>query len=188
MENNSKSQSVINSTRNWVETIVVELNLCPFAKKELIKDRIRFVVSEANTNEGLLKDLDDEFELLQQNGSIETTILIHPNVLSDFYDYNEFLYDVNEVIVTRELEGVFQIASFHPNYQFGGTQPNDAENYTNRSPYPILHILREDSLETALGNYPDADLIPERNVKLLSELGITKMQAMLQACITDGNT
>lgn len=181
-ENTPATQSIIDSTKRWIETVVIGLNLCPFAKQELTKNRIRFSVSEATSDSELLNDLDREFELLLKDNSIETTVLIHPKVLEDFLDYNEFLYNANEALIKNNLEGVFQLASFHPKYQFGGTQVSDVENYTNRSPYPILHILREGSLETALENYPDSALIPERNVRLLNQLGTTKMQNLLKSC------
>ncbi|MBV1882428.1 MAG: DUF1415 family protein [Pseudomonadales bacterium] len=187
-ENTPATQSIIESTQHWIQTVVIGLNLCPFAKQELMKNRIRFSVSEAISESELLKDLDKEFELLLKDSAVETTVLIHPKVLEDFLDYNEFLYHANEALVKNNLEGVFQLASFHPKYQFGGTQVSDVENYSNRSPYPSVHILREGSLETALENYPDSELIPERNIKLLNELGITKMKNLLEGCTENVGT
>ena len=168
--------------RHWVETVVVGLNLCPFAKRELVNDRVRFSVSEAETEEQLLVDLQAELELLNNEETVETTLLIHPRVLQDFFDYNQFLNYVDRLLTQMELEGVYQVASFHPDYQFSGTRPVDVENYTNRSPYPMLHLIREDSLERAIASYPDPDRIPERNIELLERLGRDKMQALLQAC------
>lgn len=172
-------EKIILAVRNWVENLVVGLNLCPFAKRELVKNRVRFVTTTANNEEQLVLALQAELTLLNNDPSIETTVLIHPEVLQDFYDYNDFLDVADAVLVEMELDGVYQIASFHPDYQFGGTQADDAENYTNRSPYPVLHLLREDSLEQVIADYPDVDDIPERNIALMNELGTPKLQALL---------
>ena len=177
-----KDEQIIAAVRHWVETMVVGMNLCPFAKRELVKARVRFVTTEADNQEALLLALHDELERLTQQPDIETTLLIHPQVLQDFYDYNDFLYLADRLLVQMELEGVYQIASFHPDYQFGGTEPEDAENYTNRSPYPVLHLLREDSLERVIADYPNVDDIPERNIALMNELGTNKLKALLQDC------
>jgi len=176
---------VAGQVRRWVESLVVGLNLCPFAKREMMKNRVRYSVTESETEERLLMDLQAELELLDRDEAIETTLLIHPAVLQDFYDYNQFLNDADSLLTRMRLNGVYQIASFHPDYQFGGTEPDAAENYTNRSPYPMLHLIREDSLERAIANYPDSDQIPERNIKLLNSMGRDRMKALLQACIKD---
>jgi len=175
-------EKTIGPVRHWVETVVVGLNLCPFARRELVNGRVRFSVSEAETEEQLLADLQAELELLNNDEAVETTLLIHPGVLQDFFEYNQFLNYVDRLLMQMELEGVYQVASFHPDYQFSGTRPDDVENYTNRSPYPMLHLIREDSLERAIASYPDPDRIPERNIELLESLGRDKMQALLQAC------
>ncbi len=185
MGNSLENDTVIRSVRHWVETVVVGLNLCPFAKRPLVKNRIRFHVSDAATEEQLLSDLEAELNYLKHESTVETTLLIHPKVLQDFYTYNQFLGTADSLLSLMEMEGVFQIASFHPDYQFGGTEPGDVENYTNRSPYPMLHLIREESLEQAIANYPDADLIPERNIALLKRLGQGKIQALLKACYDD---
>lgn len=178
-------KNIIGATRTWVETVVVGLNLCPFAKRELSANRVRFSVTQAATEELLLVELRVELELLSQDESIETCLLIHPEALQDFYDYNQFLDDVDGLLRETKLEGVFQIASFHPDYQFGGTEPDDAENYTNRSPYPLLHLIREASLEQAVANYPHAERIPQRNIALANSMGAGKMKALLNACSHD---
>ncbi|MDH3608055.1 MAG: DUF1415 domain-containing protein [Gammaproteobacteria bacterium] len=167
---------IIQFTQQWVESFVVELNLCPFAKRELINNRVRFSVTEAITEEQLLETLQIELELLNNNTLIETTLLIHPRVLQDFYDYNQFLNFADSLLLEMELVGVYQIASFHPDYQFSDTNPEDVENYTNRSPFPMLHILREESLEKAIDNYPDVDQIPSRNIELINSLGADKLE------------
>lgn len=174
---------IIEATRRWVEQVVVAFNLCPFAKRELVKDRVRFVVSKAKDEATLLDELAHELALLNVDEAVETTLLIHPQVLQDFYHYNDFLEAADELLVDMNLEGVYQVASFHPDYQFGGTEPDDVENYTNRSPYPMLHLLREDSLSEAIDNYPEVDLIPERNIDCMNEQGFEKMQTLLNACL-----
>jgi len=179
----AKDESIILAVRQWVDTLVVGMNLCPFAKRELVKDRVRFISTEVTTEEELLVLLQAELELLNSEPSIETTLLIHPEVLQDFYDFNDFLNFTDHLLVEMDLEGVYQIASFHPDYQFGGTEPEDAENYTNRSPYPVLHLIREESLERAIASYPDVNEIPERNIALMNELGSEKLQQLLKSFI-----
>ncbi len=178
-------ESIVLAVRKWVETLVVGMNLCPFAKRELVKSRVRFVSTAATTPEQLLLVLQAELELLNTDPAVATTLLIHPQVLQDFYDFNDFLDLADSLLLDMQLEGVYQIASFHPDYQFGGTQPDDAENYTNRSPYPVLHLLREDSLEQVIADYPNVDDIPERNIELMNNLGAGKLQAMLKSCLND---
>lgn len=165
-------------SRLWVETFVVGLNLCPFAKKELMGDRIRFEATDAKSEIDLLVALKKELELLESDPSIETTLLIHPSVLTEFDDYNQFLDQTDELLVSLDLEGVYQIASFHPDYQFGGTKPEDAENYTNRSPYPMLHLLREESLEKAIESHSAIEAIPAHNIELMNSLGVERIKEM----------
>jgi len=173
---------IVRSVRRWVKSVVVDLNLCPFAKRELVKNRVRFVVTKATSEAQLLVALEDELELLGSEPSVETTLLIHPGVLQDFYTYNQFLNNADALLRQMKLEGVYQIASFHPDYQFAGTEQDDVENYTNRSPYPMLHLIREESLERAIASYPDVDNIPEQNKKLMESLGEIKMKELLGAC------
>lgn len=177
------SDNIKDSVRRWLETVVIDLNLCPFAKRELIKNRIRFTVTEANNEALLLESLQTELELLNDSADIETTLLIHPHVLQDFYDYNDFLNLADECLVIMQLDGIYQIASFHPDYQFSDTAVDDVENYSNRSPYPMLHILREDSLEQAITSHPDTLQIPEDNIARLQALGLPKIQALLNSCL-----
>ena len=169
-------------TRNWLESIVIDLNLCPFAKKEYLNDWVRFSVSTVDSRENLLQDLVIELALLNKQPKIETTLLITPVTLTDFDTYNQFLNFTDALLKQMKLEGVFQIASFHPNYQFAGTQASDVENYTNRSPYPILHILREASLQTAIAAHPDTEQIPKDNVQQMRTLGIDHMEKRLRDC------
>ena len=180
--------SISNSVKKWVEDMVVGLNLCPFAKRELLAGRVRFFVSEAESEEQLLMDLHSELNMLNAEDGIETTLLIHPAVLQNFSEYNQFLDYAEGLLVELELEGVYQIASFHPDYQFAETEPDDVENYTNRAPYPVLHLIREQSLERAVANYPNPEQIPERNVALLRDLGREKILALLKGCLLDSYT
>ncbi len=177
------TQQVEASVRKWVDTFVVGMNLCPFAKRELVKQRVRFTVTEASTEDELLQALQAELELLETDPSVETTLLIHPAVLGNFLDYNQFLDIADALLLQMQLDGVYQVASFHPDYQFGGTAPWAAENYTNRSPYPILHLLREESLDRVLGDNPDADQIPQRNIDLMNSMGEEKLAALLADCL-----
>ncbi|MEQ8205045.1 MAG: DUF1415 domain-containing protein [Woeseia sp.] len=184
MEAHTKADVV----RRWVEKLVVGLNLCPFAGRELTQDRVRFVVSEATTEVQLLEALEAELLVLNDDDSVETTLLIHSEVLQDFFDYNQFLDTADRLLVEMELEGVYQIASFHPAYQFADTAADDAENYTNRSPYPLLHILREASLEKSIDAYPDVEEIPARNIERMNSLGREKLELLMRGCIEGGET
>lgn len=162
------------------------MNLCPFAKRELTRNRVRFALTVAETEEALLMALQAELELLNSNTAIETTLLIHVNVLQDFDDYNQFLNYTDKLLRQTGLEGVYQIASFHPHYRFDGTGSDDAENYTNRSPYPMLHIIREESLAGVIAESANVDQIPARNIALMNKLGQARLRTLLQAC-TNGN-
>lgn len=175
-------ERITGATRCWVETVVIGLNLCPFAKREMVNNSVRFSVTTADSEQQLLVDLQDEMELLSGDDAVETTLLIHPRVLQSFSDYNEFLSVAEDLLRKLDLEGILQVASFHPSYQFSGTEPGDAQNYTNRSPYPMLHLLREESLEQAIANHPDSRLIPIRNVAHVRNLGGARMRSLLQAC------
>lgn len=164
---------VIQETRAWLEKAVIGLNLCPFAKPVHVAGRIRYAVSRADTSEALLADLLVELQTLAAADpeEIETTLLIHPRVFSDFLDYNDFLGVADAALEELDLVGEIQVASFHPRYQFEGTGPDDIENYTNRSPYPILHLLRESSVDQAVAAFPDTDRIYETNIETLQKLG-----------------
>ena len=164
---------VIAATRLWIERAVIGLNLCPFAKAVEVKNQIRFVVSLARTRDDLLFDLADELRLLAAADPevCDTTLLIHPQVLTDFPDYNDFLDIADAAVDALGLDGVVQVASFHPDYQFAGTRPDDIDNYTNRAPYPTLHLLREDSVERAVAAFPDTEKIYENNIRTLRQLG-----------------
>jgi hypothetical protein len=168
------SSDAISETREWIERVVIALNLCPFAKSVYVSGRVAFVVSAARTADALLGDLERELRTLSRTApeDIETTVLIHPFVLTSFLDYNDFLDAADAAVDRLDLTGILQIASFHPDYQFAGTAPDDVTNYTNRSPYPVLHLLREESVERAVDAFPGAERIPERNIETMRRLGL----------------
>ena len=166
-------EEVVAATRDWLERAVIGLNLCPFAKAVHVKNQIRYAVSAAQTPENLLADLVSELRILQaaDPSEIDATLLVHPRVLADFLDYIDFLDLADAVVAAEGLAGEIQIASFHPQYQFAGTRPEDIENCSNRSPYPTLHLLREASIARAVAAFPDASQIYERNIESLRRLG-----------------
>ena len=178
------NDTYIAQTRYWLENVVLQHNLCPFAHQPFNKGQIRFVVTDSARPEFVLEDLLQELALLRATpaNEVETTLLILPAALEDFYDYNDFLDMVDALSEQAGYVGEFQVASFHPDYQFADTRPEDAENYTNRSPYPMLHLIREASLEQAIAHYPDVDGIPERNIETMNRLGSTHHQQVLAAC------
>lgn len=164
----------------WLEKAVIGLNLCPFAKSVHVNQRTRYVVSEASEPEALLKELAHELLLLNRADpdEIETTLVIHPAVLQDFLDFNDFIGAADALVEDLELDGQLQIASFHPQFQFEGTALDDITNYTNRSPYPILHLLRESSIERATETMADTDAIFEANIATLEKLGLAGWLAL----------
>ncbi|MDY6798783.1 MAG: DUF1415 domain-containing protein [Pseudomonadota bacterium] len=170
---------VISDTRRWVERVVVGLSLCPFARKELEADRVRFVETDADSEEALLQALHAELQHLEDSPETETTLLILPAALRDFDDYLNFLAMAEDLLDYLGLEGVYQIASFHPRYRFEGTGPEDTENYTNRSPWPMLHLLREDSLAQAIDRHPDVEGIPGRNIELMNRMSVARLRELM---------
>ncbi len=169
----TESESVLYATREWLEKAVIGLNLCPFAKAVQVHGQIRYAVSDAPTEMILLEDLRTELQTLQATPpeQVDTTLLIHPHVLVDFADYNRFLDLAEDALAEARLVGVIQIASFHPRYAFAGTAADDITNYTNRSPYPMLHLLREASVTRAVRSHPDPARIFETNIATMKRLG-----------------
>lgn len=159
--------------RRWLERAVIGLNLCPFAKSVYLKAQVRIVVSDASTERALLEQLGEELALLRDTPpeQVDTTLLVHPQVLGDFLDYNDFLDDADALVEAMDLAGELQVASFHPDYRFADTDPDDAGNLTNRAPYPVLHLLREASIDRAVAAYPQPDAIIERNIATMQDLG-----------------
>jgi uncharacterized protein len=164
---------VIDATQHWLTRAVIGLNLCPFAKGVHVKNQIRYAVSEARTLEDVMADLEQELRQLADTDSeqVDTTLLIVPHALRDFTEYNDALFFADTLLKQLKLQGELQIASFHPMYRFDGTGPDAIENYTNRAPYPIFHLLREASIERAVDAFPDAADIYERNMDTLRRLG-----------------
>lgn len=168
------SDLVIEDTRRWLEKAVIGLNLCPFAKGVHVKDQIHYVVSEATDARGVAEQLQVELEALAEISpeKRDTTLLIVPHALQDFLDFNDFLELADELVEAMDLGGILQVASFHPQFQFEGTEVDDVTNCTNRSPYPILHLLREESIDKAVEAFPEAEEIYEHNMQTLEKLGI----------------
>jgi hypothetical protein len=173
-------EAVIAAMRQWIEKAVIGLNLCPFAKAVYVKNHVRYVVSHAPHLDGLLEDLDRELDFLAaaDPDEIDTTLLIHPTLLPDFLDFNDFMQLAEAAVGEHGLEGTIQIASFHPAFQFAGTDPDDIGNYTNRAPFPTLHLLREASIERAVAALPEAETIYQRNIDTLKSLGHAGWQAL----------
>lgn len=167
------------TTREWIEKAVIGLNLCPFARAVYVKDQVRVVVSTARHLDAFLDDLDRELDLLVSTPAeqIDTTLLVHPTLFPDFEVFNDFLNVVDDVVAEHQLEGVIQVAPFHPGFQFEGTTPDDVTNCTNRSPFPTLHLLREESVERAVATEGgDAEAIVDRNLATLRQLGLAGWQ------------
>ncbi len=175
-------QAIIEQTRRWVEHFVVGLNLCPFARHPFRNGLIRYVVYEDSDIVELARLMVKEAHWLSQQPAreLETTLIIHPNALLDFYDYLDFLEETTLLIRENGLEGIVQVASFHPQYQFAGTEPDAPENFTNRSPFPMLHLLREELIEQALEHYENPELIPQRNIDRMNKLGAEGIEALWQ--------
>lgn len=175
---------VVALTVQWMERAVIGLNLCPFAKGVHIKGQIHYAVTAASTHADLLEALKNELNglLAQESTAQDTTLLIAPVAFPDFLDFNDFLPDCDRLLRRMKLDGVFQIASFHPQFQFADTAPEDITNYTNRAPFPILHLLREDSIDRAVEAFPEPDAIFEKNMQTLQVLGVQGWNALgLQA-------
>lgn len=170
---NADDDEIVAATRRWLERAVIGLNLCPFAKAVYVKEQVRYVVSPARTPEELLETLMNELQDLADADpeKTDTTLLIHPFVLNDFLDFNEFLDVADAAVEDMSLDGELQVASFHPDYQFADTDRNDISNYTNRAPYPILQLLREESIDRAVEAFPEAEEIFEKNIETMEKLG-----------------
>ena len=175
------NDTISQSTQNWLIRAVIGLNLCPFAKAVHVKNQIRYAVSAAVTTDELAFELAQELAQLAATPAheVDTTLLIHPHVLTDFFDYNDFLSGADALLERMELDGEIQIASFHPDYLFADAPADDPSHCTNRSPYPMLHLLREASIDKAVKAYPDASMIYEKNIDTLNELGVDGWQKLL---------
>jgi hypothetical protein len=173
----------LDQTRTWVEQAVIGLNLCPFAKAPQVKGLVRYVQSQATDPAALLGDLIDELQRLFKSPSerLETTLLVHPLVFTDFADFNDFLGVAEDAVADLGLEGVIQVASFHPDYRFEGTTADDISNATNRSPHPTLHLIREDSIDRAVAAFPEAETIFEANMATMERMGPAGWAALAES-------
>ena len=189
-DSGSMSEPELAETRAWVERAVIGLQLCPFARAPQSTGRVRYAFSAAADPEALMADLVDELERLagEPPERIETTLLVHPRVLSDFDDYNDFLELAEAALTALDLEGEIQIASFHPDYRFAGSAEDDIANATNRSPFPTLHLLREESIERALASFAEPESIYETNIQTMERLGSAGWEALRRACRDDVRT
>ncbi len=182
MPTGESAESVeLDATRRWLERAVIGLNLCPFAKAVYVKQQVRFALSDAELEDDLLEELAEELLRLRDTPAdeIDTTLLVHPRVLTDFLDYNDFLDRVDALVEALDLDGVLQVASFHPDYRFADTDADDPGNCTNRAPYPTLHLIRESSLDRAVEAYPDPDAIVQRNLTTMESLGLRGYRDLL---------
>ena len=177
-------KTVIRHTKKWLSTVVIAHGLCPFAKQEFDNGRIHYAVIETESLEAQLEQLVLECQALDNDPTRETSLLIFPRALSDFQDYLDLLELATALLKAQDYEGIYQLASFHPDYRFEGAGPDDPANYTNRSPYPMLHILQEASVEQALRGYPNPEKIPQRNIERMQALGLNFMHELLDDCST----
>ena len=176
-------QSIIQQTKNWVEEVVIGLNLCPFASQPFQKKSIEYTVCNGDSIEQHLQQLADCFNRLNDTSDIETSLLIYPDTYQSFDSYLDFLDYSNGLLEDLNYIGIYQIASFHPHYRFEGSTEDDASNFSNRSPYPMLHLIREADLEKAIASYPDIEQVPENNIKKLREIGYEEMQKTLKKLV-----
>lgn len=179
---NNDDLRVIAQTKKWVESVIVAHNYCPFAKREVDKGSVRYQLVHETEFNSLLEAVIQECVWLDQNADTETTLIIFPENLNNFNLFLDCLVLAEDLLIAQGYEGKYQIASFHPEYCFQGAEENDAANYTNRSPYPMFHLIREASVQIALEHHPDPESIPERNVEYAREQGLEKMQSLLQEC------
>lgn len=173
----------IEQTIQWIQSVVIALNLCPFARREMDKNAVRIEVSSAIEFVQGINHLLSEIDYLNDNPKTGTTLLLLPHFLSDFHDYLDFVDLANEALLHSGNQGIYQLATFHPRYQFHGTEVNDVTNYTNRSPYPMLHLLREEMLDKAIAYYGNTKTIPENNIQLMKKLGLAHMIRQLEQCM-----
>ncbi|WP_339725212.1 DUF1415 domain-containing protein [uncultured Paraglaciecola sp.] len=175
-----KDDEVVAAVKSWIDKVIIGLNFCPFAKKEMERNTVRYSLSSTTQISDALSDLLEELGLLEQQPDIQTTLLIFPLGFGDFEEYLDMLEMANSLISQGGYSGIYQLASFHPDYCFEGEDKNDPANYTNRSPYPILHLLRESSIEAVLKRYPDPENIPENNIAKARELGSSFLKALVK--------
>jgi hypothetical protein len=179
---NTFEQLYLHATQIWLDTVIINYNLCPFAQRERERGSIRFSIVSHTEIEECLLNMMQECEQMDSDEAIETTLLIYAKAFASFDDYLDFLALAEDLLSEQGYEGVYQLASFHPQYCFEDAGLDDPANYTNRSPYPMLHLIRETSIERAVSHYPDPNNIPQRNIELTQALGLAKLQGLLAAC------
>ncbi len=179
------NENIIQEIQCWLETIIIGLNFCPFAQKEFKQQTIRFQVSDSTGLESALHSLAEEFQYLDEHSTTQTTLLIFNQSMQDFDDFLALIEYANQLLEDLGYLSTYQLAHFHPDYCFDGVEAQDASNYTNRAPYPVLHLLREESLQQAIDNYPNTADIPDTNIKCARELGVEKIQTLLEKCKHD---
>ena len=172
----------IASTQAWLKTVVIGLNVCPFARREVERGSVKFELETSTDIATCLENLIAQCECLDQDDNIETTLLVYANAFEEFDDYLDFMAIAQDLLEVEHYEGVYQLATFHPHYCFEGATEDDAANYTNRSPFPMLHLLSENSLTEALAHYPNLDTIPVNNITLMRQIGLETLQATLATC------
>jgi uncharacterized protein len=173
----------IQQTVQWIQSVVIDHNLCPFAKREMDNNAVRIEVSSATEYTNGMKDFLNDIEYLNANPATGTSLLLFPHCGSDFFEYLDFVDLAQEMLVKTGHEGIYQIATFHPKYEFEGIPRDDVTNYTNRSPYPMLHLLREEMLDKAIAYYGNTDMIPENNMRRMQELGLLEVQRLFKNCL-----
>jgi uncharacterized protein len=186
MEQTASDAQVIEDTRRWVQRAVIGLNLCPFAKAVEVKQQVRYVVSPASGAKALLADLKRELQALATADPLllDTTLLMAPKGFAEFLEFNELLERADKLLLALDLDGVLQIASLHPHYQFADTEADDITNFTNRAPYPTLHLLREDSVDRAVAAFPNPEAIFETNMQTMQRLGLQGWAALAVSATT----
>ena len=182
----ASDEAVVEQTRTWIRTVVVGSNFCPFAANELARNSIHYGVCRDTRLEDCLAVLIDECLRLDNHDQVETSLLAYPDAFNDFETYLGFVELAEDLLIEQGYEGIYQLASFHPDYRFADAAEDDPANYTNRSPYPMLHLLREASVELALENYSQAERIPQRNIETARSMGLEEMQQLLGACLKPG--
>ena len=187
MSSTTNIQTITTQVNQWLDDVVIGLNLCPFAAKPQKNKQIKIFVSQATQEEALLEDILSQFmELdLTKPATLETTLVVVPNMLQDFVDYNFFIDWVDTLIRQQEWEGIYQVATFHPDYCFAGSDPQDDENLTNRSPYPIFHLIREESMEKVLRHFPNPEEIPDNNIARVSALNVEQRKQLFPYLFRD---
>jgi hypothetical protein len=178
-------ETIIQQTERWIKSVVIDCNFCPFAAKALFKKSIRYVVLDQADKAAALQSLQQEMQYLDGNDAIETTLLIFPNDFTDFDAYLSLVKQAERSVVKQGYDGIYQVASFHPDYLFAGSGPDDAANYTNRSIYPMLHLLREESITKVLSTFKDPELIPEHNIAFARNKGLQYMQVLRASCMNN---